>query len=108
MIATRPEEIFQEYQKGIDYKSRIGLYETVQQNENFYLGKQWEGVNAPDLDKPVFNVLGRVLSYFLSTIVSDDVAAQVSLFDGKPDEGEQIALDVVSQQFDQIMEQDGT
>ena len=51
MIATRPEEIFQEYQKGIDYKSRIGLYETVQQNENFYLGKQWEGVNAPDLDK---------------------------------------------------------
>ena len=108
MIATRPEEIFQEYQKGVDYKSRIGLYETVQQNENFYLGKQWEGVNAPDLDKPVFNVLGRVLSYFLSTIVSDDVAAQVSLFDGKPDEGEQIALDVVSQQFDQIMEQDST
>ena len=80
----------------------------MRQNENFYLGKQWEGVNAPDLDKPVFNVLGRVLSYFLATIVSDDVAAQVSLFDGKPDEGEQIALEVVSQQFAKIMEQDGT
>ncbi|MGN8938927.1 hypothetical protein [Bittarella sp. HCP28S3_D9] len=108
MIATEPAELFREYRKGIEHKERIGLYETVRQNENFYLGKQWEGVNAPDLDKPVFNVLGRVLSYFLATIVSDDVAAQVSLFDGKPDEGEQIALEVVSQQFAKIMEQDGT
>ena len=61
MIATEPAELFREYRKGIEHKERIGLYETVRQNENFYLGKQWEGVNAPDLDKPVFNVLGLSL-----------------------------------------------
>lgn len=108
MIQTEPAKIWDEYQNGINYKTSIDLYQTVKRNEDFYLGKQWEGVNAPDLDKPVFNVLGRVLSYFLSTIVSDDVAAQVSTFDGNPNADEQIALDIVSQQFDEIMEQDET
>lgn len=108
MIQTEPAKIWDEYQNGINYKTSVDLYQTVKRNEDFYLGKQWEGVNAPDLDKPVFNVLGRVLSYFLSTIVSDDVAAQVSTFDGNPNADEQIALDIVSQQFDEIMEQDET
>lgn len=108
MIRTEPAEIWGEYQRGIDYKTGIDLYQTVKRNEDFYLGRQWEGVNAPDLDKPVFNVLGRVLSYFLATIVSDDVAAQVGTFDGNPSREEQVALDIVSQQFAAIMEQDKT
>ena len=100
MIQTEPAKIWDEHQNGINYKTSIDLYQTVKRNEDFYLGKQWEGVNAPDLDKPVFNVLGRVLSYFLSTIVSDDVAAQVSTFDGNPKADDHISLDFLSQQFD--------
>lgn len=75
-----PERIWQEYERGVNYNTELGLYDTVRQNENFFIGKQWEGVLAPDLDKPTFNILKRVVSYFISTIASDDVSAQVSAF----------------------------
>lgn len=49
-----PAEIWAEYEQGKSYNqlSDVDLYNTVRQNENFYIGKQWEGVRAPDLDKP--------------------------------------------------------
>ena len=54
-IKTDPAGIFGEYNRGVAYNTGIELYETVERNENFYNDKQWEGVNAPDIDKPVFN-----------------------------------------------------
>ena len=53
---------YKQYQKGLAYKHSIELYKRVEQNENFYIGRQWEGVNAPDLDKRLLNILGRVVS----------------------------------------------
>ena len=53
--------IWAQYEKGAAFKENIGLYENVRKNENFYIGRQWEGVNAPDLEKPVVNILKRVL-----------------------------------------------
>ena len=81
-----PQGIWEEYARGRAYNARHGLYETVKQNENFYIGRQWEGVDAPDLDKPVINILKRVVAYFIATIVSDGVAVQVS-FPGGADQG---------------------
>ncbi len=72
--------VWREYQKGVSYNNALGLYETVKKNENFYIGKQWEGLNAPDLAKPVINVLRRVVSYFISMIVSDDVSVAINPF----------------------------
>jgi hypothetical protein len=79
-----PKEIWDEYTTGNAYNAGINLYETVKQNENFFVGRQWEGVNAPDLDKPVMNVLKRVISYFIATIVSDDVTAKAGAFTRNP------------------------
>lgn len=78
-IRTAPAEVWSEYEHLKTYNNHIELYETVKQNENFFIGKQWEGVNAPDLDKPVVNILKRVVAYFLSNIVSDDVSARVTV-----------------------------
>ena len=75
------ESIWKEYRKGVSYNNAIGLYDTVKKNENFYIGKQWEGLCAPDLPKPVINVLKRVVSYFIAMIVSDDVSVSVKSFD---------------------------
>lgn len=109
-IKTEPQEIWQEYEAGISYKQSVGergLYETVKQNENFFIGNQWEGVNAPDLDKPVINILKRVVAYFVSTIVSDDIAVNVNPFGGTSNESDQILLDVLPDQFTAIMENAG-
>jgi len=75
------ESIWAEYQKGVSYNNALKLYDTVKKNENFYIGKQWEGLHAPDLPKPVINVLRRVVSYFISMVVSDDVSVTVESFD---------------------------
>lgn len=73
MIRTDPQEIWKEYEKGIDYNNSIDLYETVRVNRNFFLGRQWEGLNAPDLPKPVMNIMKRVIAYQTSMITSDDI-----------------------------------
>ena len=79
-IAKTPEGIYREYTKACAYNRGIDLYETVKKNENFFIGKQWEGLNAPDLPKPVINVLRRVVNYFISMIVADDVGVAFTPF----------------------------
>lgn len=83
----QPEAIWQEYQKGMQFNQNMQLYDTVKKNENFYLGKQWEGLNAPDLEQPVLNILGRVVTYFIAMLVSDDVGVSINSFSGAPQKG---------------------
>ena len=73
-IGKEPHEIMEEMERGIRQNQRLtenGLYEDVEQYENFYAGRQWEGVNAPNLEKPVLNFTYRVVSYCISMLVSD-------------------------------------
>lgn len=79
-IEKTPSGIWTEYRKAVAYNKSIDIYETVKKNENFYIGKQWEGLNAPDLAKPVINVLRRVVSYFVSMIVADDIGIAFTPF----------------------------
>ena len=61
------------YQRGVSYNASIGLNDTVRANENFFIGKQWEGVQANGLPTPVFNILKRVACFTVATISSDNV-----------------------------------
>lgn len=69
-----PETVWAELNRGKQYNNSIDLYDNVKRNENFYIGNQWEGVNAPDLAPITVNILRRVVSYFVSMLVADDVA----------------------------------
>lgn len=102
-IKKEPTAIWEELEKGIEYNQRKNLYDTVKENQNFYQGKQWIGVNAPDLEKPVLNFLKRVVSYFVAMLVSDDVAANISPFQ-ETDENKQMA-NIISAQIPQVLEQ---
>ena len=48
------------YQKGVEYKSRINLFKTVEDNHRFFQGDQWHGVKAEGLPTPVFNIIKPV------------------------------------------------
>ena len=76
-IKKTAEGIWEEYGKGKSYNNSINLYETVKKCENFYIGRQWEGLRAPDLPKPVINVTKRVVSYFIAMLVSNDVGVKL-------------------------------
>lgn len=61
------------YQKGLGYNQKINLDETVRVNENFFIGKQWEGVPSNNLPTPQINILKRVGLFTVATIVSDNI-----------------------------------
>lgn len=50
-------DIWQEYEQGIQFKTQINLYNTVDKNTRFYEGDQWYGIKADALPKPVFNII---------------------------------------------------
>ena len=82
-VKKKPEEIFREYERGVQYNQRIGedgLYEAVERYENFYIGRHWEGVNAPEMEKPVLNFTHRVISYLISMLVADDIGVSLTPF----------------------------
>ena len=62
------------FEAGRDYKRRIGLYGTVRENERFYRGDQWHGVEAGGLPTPVFNVIKRITDYMVSSVASQPVS----------------------------------
>lgn len=97
-----PQEIWEQYQAGRRYKEAINLYENVRLNENFYLGKQWEGLNAPDLPKPTLNFMKRVVTFVVATLSSDDIAVSISPHEATPDS--EMAAKAVSRMVERVME----
>ncbi|MCK9479002.1 MAG: hypothetical protein M0R40_05815 [Firmicutes bacterium] len=61
------------YQRGVNYKNQIGLYQTVQDNNKFFQGEQWQGVENEGLPTPVFNIIKPVVRYKVSTVMQNDV-----------------------------------
>lgn len=108
--------IWAEFGRAKSYNTSIDLYETTKRCQNFYIGKQWEGLNAPDLAKPVFNVLKRVTNYFVAMMVASDVGVsmkpykktphQIMKADGTPLEivKEELDATVIMTTCDQIIE----
>ncbi len=82
-----PEQIFEEYKKGVSFKSSIGtkgLYEQSRVNERFFVGDQWYGSKCGN-DRPLVrhNVIKRIGDYKMSAILSNRIAINYSA-DGVP------------------------
>lgn len=63
-----------QYEAGKEYKRRIGLYETVRNNERFYRGEQWQYGEGKDLPRPVFNIVYRVMNYLVCSVASANIS----------------------------------
>ncbi len=101
-VEITPESAWKEYTQGRTYNDNIKLYDTVKQNEDFYIGKQWEGVNAPDLEKPVINFIKRNVNYQVSQIVSDDIG--VSFTAQSEIEGIEIISNILEDEVKKVIE----
>lgn len=79
-MQTAPDlsKITKNFEKAFDFKRRIGLYDTVQVNEDFFVGKQWEGVQSGGLPTPTFNFLKQVVNFQVATITSSSMTVQAS------------------------------
>ncbi len=68
-----PQRVATEYDAGVQFNTGINLYDTVQTNENFFIGKQWEGVRSNGLPTPVFNFLKRVVLFSVANVSTDNL-----------------------------------
>ena len=94
--------IWREFTAGQQYKDAIGLYDTYAQNEDFYVGNQWRGVDADDMDKPVVNFLRRVVSMHIAKVGSQDWGVRFKAF--VDDERNDAISRMLSDQVDQVIE----
>lgn len=98
-------EILKQFQKGLDFNNRIDLNDTVECNENFFIGKQWEGVQSNGLPKPVFNFLKRVVLHQVANIISDNISMNAKPLAAAPNDEEMEKLAaIVNDEFASIME----
>lgn len=67
---------WKQYEEGRAYKRIIGLYHRVDENERFYRGEQWKGVDAGGLPTPVFNLIKRIGSYLISAVLSHQLTVR--------------------------------
>lgn len=107
MKELTPQNVYKLYDKGVQFNTQIGLYDTVEKNENFFIGKQWEGVEANGLPTPVFNFLKRVTLFQIATISSDNISMQATPLSstGKNSLGDlEQFCDVINKQFDELFE----
>ena len=66
------------YELGLRFNQDFKLDEIVETNENFFVGKQWEGVVSNGLPTPVYNFLKRVVGFIVSSITSDRITVLAS------------------------------
>lgn len=72
------EEIWKRFEKGYAFNQQIGLYDQVTVNESFFIGNQWEGVEANGLPTPTYNMFKRVINFQVSTITSDNLVIRAT------------------------------
>ena len=72
------DQIRQRFEKCFSFNQQIGLYDTVQINEDFFIGNQWQGVESNGLPTPVFNFLKQVVLFQVATITSDNLTLQAT------------------------------
>ncbi len=80
--SVTPEQVFEEYRRGVSYKQTLGKHGLVEQNrinERFYSGDQWYGVNCGD-NRPLVrhNVIKRIGEYKMAIVASSPMSVQFS------------------------------
>lgn len=100
-----PKTAWNFYERGLQFNNQINLDETVKANENFYIGKQWEGVQANGLPTPQFNILKRVVGFITATITTDNIKVNATLLN-KVAEGESYVepVRIINDEFEFLTE----
>ena len=98
------EKIYKQFQKGLDFNDRIDLCDNVETSENFFIGRQWEGVQANGLPTPVFNFLKRIVLHQVANITSDNITMNAKPLAAAPNDKEmERVVSIVNEEFAALM-----
>ena len=102
-----PARVAKEYEAGLRFNQGVNLYDTVQTNENFFIGKQWEGVRSNGLPTPVFNFLKRVVLFSVANVSTDNLKLHAKPMQGSgqvPTQALEVLSGILNDQFAAIFE----
>ncbi len=102
-----PARVNREYQAGVQFNLGIDLYDCVEVNENFTIGKQWEGVKSNGLPTPVFNFLKRVVLFSVANVTTDNIklnAKPLPSSSEMPAEAVEVFSSILNDQYTAIFE----
>jgi hypothetical protein len=100
------------YEAGKNYNNRLepNYYDTVNTNLDFVEGNQWRNLKTEKLPKPVFNILKRVVQFFVASLTASNVKIHLEPLmyvedDLDPDvESELNASEIANAQIDKLLE----
>lgn len=97
--------VYEFYNKGLSFNAQIQLEDNVKVNRNFYIGKQWEGVEANGLPTPQINILKRVVGFIVASITTDNIRVTASALANTVGTNDYKQLvEIVNEEFDAIIE----
>lgn len=71
------------YEKGIDYIRQKNLITRTNRNWNFYVGKQWEGLESGGEELPLLNFIKPTIKHKVSTVSQNNMVANYSDLEGR-------------------------
>lgn len=103
-IKLDPAQIWEEYQKLVEYLTQEKIFKIVEKNERFFQGKQWEGLDDDaDIAKPTMDNLQRIGKYQIAMITSNDVGISIKSLTGNKEDDQ--LLSVLSKEAKDVIEQ---
>lgn len=80
---AEPTKYWKKYEKGIDYIVKKKLVSKTNKNWNFFIGKQWENVEAGGEELPFLNFIHPNIMRKVTTVYSNRMTATFSDMDGR-------------------------
>lgn len=100
-----PEIAWKFYDRGLGFNSQVKCEDNVKVNRNFYIGKQWEGVESNGLPTPQINILKRVVGFIVASITTDNIRVTASALANTVGTNDYKQLvEIVNEEFDAIIE----
>lgn len=73
------------YERGRDYIYKKNLISETNKNWNFFIGKQWEGIQSGGEELPFLNFIKPTIKYKVSTVSQNNMVANFSDIEGRED-----------------------
>jgi len=102
------EAIWNAYQEGVSYNEQKQIVDTVEENRNMFIGRQWEDVNAEGLPTIVLDFIKPTVHFKVASIVSTrtKITAQTVGLAGMTEKEQKHIAGIVNKQLDQILERE--
>lgn len=95
------------YTAGKNYNNRIepNYYDTVTANTEFFNGNQWRNLQVDKLPQPVFNIIKRVITFFVASLTSSKTKLHFEPLAHSDDNEEELSpADIANAQIQNLME----